>query len=114
MTQFAKFDSQGRILFTGDVPEAMLELQGDMIYEGAADPATQYIVKRQLRDRPPSPARRVGAELVDLPVPCDILINGVRYPCGDATATLSFDYPGRYVIKVVAFPYLDAQFELST
>lgn len=111
--QFAKYDETGRILFLGEVPESMIAMQGDNIYAGVANQATQYIKDGALLDRPANPAMLRGAGLVNLPAPCIITINGTEYPCGDTSAELDFTYPGIYRIKVSAWPYLDAAFEVQ-
>lgn len=113
MTTFAKYDDSGRVLFNADVPESMIELQGGMIYIGEIDGSTQYVLNGVKTQRPANPARRQGACLVNLPAPCTIQINGTPYACADTTAALSFTYPGEYRVTVSAFPYLDAQFDLS-
>lgn len=48
---FAKYGPDGQILFIGEMPRAMIALQGAGTYTGQADPRTQYIdlVTRQLR-----------------------------------------------------------------
>lgn len=113
MTQFAKYDKTGRVLFLGDVPEEMLALQGDRVFVGPIDPETQYIVGGQARARPANPAARQGQNLYNLPAPCQITINGKVYDCPDTTAALDFTYPGTYHVRVSAFPFLDAEFELT-
>lgn len=113
MTQFAKYDEQGRVLFIGDVPESMLSLQGEGIFVGEIDGATQYIVAGGKHPRPANPARLMGQNLHDLPVPCVIKINKKEYPCNEASAQLNFTYPGLYRVTVQAFPCLDASFEVQ-
>lgn len=42
--KFSKYDpASGRILFVGEVPKSMLELQGDHVVVGAADPRIHYV-----------------------------------------------------------------------
>ena len=113
MTRFAKYDDAGRILFTGDVPEEMVELQGENVYVGAIDGATQYVVAGKIAERPRNRAVLVGRELANLPVPCQIQINGTTYDCVDGRASLNFAYPGTYRIRITGFPCLDAEFEIQ-
>ena len=108
--QFAKYDDSGRVLFTGDVPEAMLALQGERVFVGSLDGQTQYVQHGQAVPRPDNPARQDGLHLHNLPVPCSIVINGRSYACNEEHAELEFTYPGSYRITVVAFPYLDKTF----
>lgn len=114
MTVFAKYDETGRVLFHGDVPESMLALQGERIFAGEIDGHTHYVVDGAARLRPKSRAVRVGDNLMNLPIPCTILINGRAYECKDGVAALTFTYPGTYRVIVQAFPFLDAEFEITT
>jgi hypothetical protein len=110
---FVKHDAAGRILFCGGVPEAMIELQGQDVWVGKADPRYHYIAGGVRLDRPVNPAKLAGARLSKLPVPCVITINGTRYDCADQSADLDFTYSGTYTIGVEAFPYLDAEFTVT-
>ncbi len=114
MTEFTRYDTNGRVLVTGSVPEAMIELQGGLIVHGKIDGRTHYVFEGTATPRPQNPATLSGADLSGLPAPCQIIINGVVYECEEATATLDFTYPGNYDVRVSAFPYLDAVFEVTT
>lgn len=113
MTDFAKYDDEGRILATGSMPESMLELQEGNIYVGTVDPLREYIADGVAAPRPVNPAALSGTTLTNLPVPCVIQINDSQYPCSDATATLRFAQVGTYTVTVIAFPYLDARFTVT-
>ncbi|MDQ1817294.1 hypothetical protein RBA41_28710 [Massilia sp. CCM 9210] len=113
MTTFAKYDIDGRVLFHGDVPKSMIALQGDRVFVGDIDGRTHYVRDGHKYARPANPALLVGLDLTQLPMPCDVVINDKTYPCGDGRATLSFKLPGRYRVRVVAFPFLDANFEIQ-
>jgi len=71
---------------------------------------TYYLTSNGVEPRPPNPARLVGSDLLDLPCPCTITINGVAYACEDDHAELEFDQAGTYRIVVSKWPYLDAEF----
>lgn len=114
MVAFAKYDEQGRVLFIGDVPEAMLTLQGESIFIGEIDPATHYVVDGAAQPRPINHATLVEKTLVNLPIPCVIKINQQQYQCSDSRAELDFTYAGIYTITVLAFPVMDAVFTLET
>jgi hypothetical protein len=90
----------------------MIELQGANVFVGEIDGDTQYVKDGQACQRPVNPASRTENLLQQLPVPCEIVINGKSYLCADTTAELDFTYPGVYQIKVIAFPCLDADFEV--
>lgn len=50
---YATYDDSGLILFTGNVPESMLELQEGNIYVGVADSRTNYILNGELHTYTP-------------------------------------------------------------
>lgn len=56
MVKFAKYGVDGQIHFIGEMPDWMIELQGDYTYAGEADPRTQYIdlVSKELRTYTPA------------------------------------------------------------
>lgn len=113
MTDFAKYDGEGRILATGSMPDSMLELQDGNLYIGTVDANSEYIAEGIAVKRPENPATLVGTTLTNLPAPCAIQINDTRYPCTDDTATLHFTQAGTYVITVISFPHLDARFTVT-
>lgn len=113
MQNFAKYDARGRILFVGSVPASMVELQGDNVYVGDADPRRHWIDKGEVAERPDSPAVLAGSVLSQLPAPCTVWINGAAYLCTDTSAQLDFTYPGTYHVRVEAFPFLDATFTVT-
>lgn len=116
VTEFVIHDAGGRILMHGRASEVEVEATaatraGATGYvEGVGDTLTHYVREGQVIDRPANPAQLAGATLTSLPNPCSVWINGVEYACHDDTADLAFDQVGKYQIKVVAFPFLDAEF----
>jgi hypothetical protein len=56
MMIFSKYDSTGKVLWHGAVPDTMLDMQDDTIVFGAADPATEYVLDRTIVPRPACPA----------------------------------------------------------
>lgn len=86
----------------------------DLWIDGAWDKNTHYIKNNQALERPACPATLDGLTLRNLPTPCKIVINDKEYDVTDKTVTLEFDYPGKYLIKVIAFPYLYGEFEIET
>jgi hypothetical protein len=113
MKSFTRYDPEsGKVLSVGAVPESMIELQGANVFVGEIDADTQYVKDGQACQRPVNPASRTENLLHQLPAPCQIIINGKSYPCADPTAELTFTYPGTYQVRVEAFPFLDASFEV--
>jgi hypothetical protein len=101
---------------TGTCPESMVTLQKASGYQVATGPATldrHYVRAGEIAERPACPAVLRGQLLEQLPVPCDIVINTTSYRCEDASAQLNFSHPGTYQVRVVAFPYLDANFAIT-
>jgi hypothetical protein len=62
--------------------------------------------------RPDCPAVIDGMVLTDLPVPCVLDINGTRYDADESEVELDLG-AGSFVIKVIAFPYLDGVFNVE-
>lgn len=79
------------------------ELVVDRYYSGDE----HYVNSGIIEKRPNQSTQLQGATLRNLPIPCQIYINGTMYECDDGIAELSFNQPTSYHIKVVAFPFLD-------
>lgn len=89
-----------------DIPNAQPFVEGEWFDKGV------YVVNGVVTDRPACPAILVANTLNGLPVPCEIKVNDSAYHCDESSATLEFNQPGTYAIKVVAWPYLDGEFEI--
>lgn len=109
---FVKHDDVGRILFSAEVPASMIGLQGDDTAVGDADHRLDYVVDGKIRRRPANTAVQTSKGLEALPIPCVVIVRGVSYPCNDGVVDLSFSEPGTYEVSVVAWPMLDATFEV--
>ncbi|MFC4340924.1 hypothetical protein [Cupriavidus numazuensis] len=114
---FSVADATGRVIRTGIVPFeewiARQALAGETAVSGTLDPATQYVADGAAANRPTNPATISGHALASLPVPCTIHIDSDAYPCSEVTAELSFPYAGTFAVRVEAWPYLDAAFEVT-
>jgi len=113
---FTIHDETGRILRTGYCPDGMEHVQarsGESMLPTASDLHTHYVKYGKVFNRPVNPAQLIGTTLLNLPVPCVVAINGREYDCNEATADLCFTHVGAYKIRVSAFPYLDAHFEVT-
>lgn len=77
----------------------------DMVY---------YVLNGQAVERPVNPTLLTGLTLTNVPYPCKIVINQTEYECNESEVELDFPMSGLYKIKVIAFPYLDAEFEIET
>jgi len=78
------------------------------------DPARHWIDGGEIAVRLAQASTLTGLTLASLPDPCEIVIDGVRYACTGGTAELSFGQPGTHRMRVEAFPYLPAEFEVTT
>lgn len=115
---FSVADATGRVVRIGRVPFAswisrQASAEGEQAVVGAVDSATHWINAGSVEARPTNPAALQGETLTNLPVPCTIYIDGTAYACTDGTAELSFPYAGTFALRVKAWPYLDAVFEVT-
>lgn len=109
MISITNYDPEtGAILgvITGD-PLSVIANRTAYYVGGAYKPDTHYIKNGVATERLVQSTVLKGLTLRNLPVPCEIFINGAKYECEDSAATLEFDQPTSYHIKVVAFPFLD-------
>lgn len=110
------YDEQGRI--TGDVTgdEAAIELTKQLTtlpwVDGDWLGKPVYVLNGVVTDRPVCPAVLNGLVLSNLPVPCVLDINGTQYNVDQSEVTLDLG-TGHFVIKVIAFPYLDGVFNVD-
>ena len=82
--------------------------------QGIWDGETYYVENGQSTPRPNNPATLDNLTIRNLPVPCKIQINSSVYECDEQEVDLDFPLPGKYKVKVMSFPYLDAEFEIET
>ena len=103
-------------VLTGDasVIEATIEVAELQWIEGAWDRLTHYVLDGEAVERQINPAILTNQTLTNLPVPCKIIINGTEYDCDDTVVDLDLPMVNEYLITVVAFPFLDAEFEIET
>lgn len=80
--------------------------------DGAWDGKTHYVLNGVATLRPDCPAVIDGLILSDLPVPCVLDINGTKYDVDQSEVELDLG-TGSFVIKVIAFPYLDGVFNVE-
>ncbi|OHC66974.1 MAG: hypothetical protein A3H93_18090 [Rhodocyclales bacterium RIFCSPLOWO2_02_FULL_63_24] len=118
-TYYLWYDAAGRIVRLAYCLPAEREANGraDLPYVAhpiAADPERYWVEGGAVALRPMQVTALNGLTLASLPDPCEIAIDGVRYPCTGGTATLSFGQPGTHRVRVEAFPFLPAEFEVTT
>lgn len=120
MKKFVKYDpASGQILFCGEVPEEMIELQGENLWLGEAHPLCDYILAGEKAARPamavtPNSDRVLadGADelvLTGVPAGTEVRITGPVPMDGitefDGDVTLTFALAGAYLITLDRFPY---------
>lgn len=91
---------------TGDSLSVTANKTAHCVY-GEYKSDTHYINNGVAKQRPNQSTVLQGSTLRNLPIPCQIYINGTMYECDDGVAELSFNQPTSYHIKVVSFPFLD-------
>lgn len=81
---------------------------------GVWDRLTHYVLNGTAVERPANTATLNNQTLTNLPTPCKIIINGTEYESTESTVELDFPMVNEYLITVIAFPYLNAEFEIET
>ncbi|WP_244832329.1 hypothetical protein [Caballeronia sp. TF1N1] len=114
---FARFDDDGRIEFVGHTSpegwERMLGYTAEYVVQGDADVDLDWVDGHVIKRRPENPTILDGMTLRNLPIPCQITVDGTTHDSQDETADLSFSQPGTYTVVVSAFPMLDASFQVT-
>jgi len=82
--------------------------------DGEWNGQTHYVLDNEATERPINPATLDNSTLSNLPVPCKISINGTEYDIDEPEVELDLPMSTVYKIQVIAFPYLDAEFEIDT
>lgn len=80
---------------------------GTSVIEGLPLHREQYVSGGRFVDRPASPVSMVGGTLVGVPAGAVVTIEGVEYIADDSEIEFEFAFPGRYVIRVSCWPFLD-------
>ena len=120
-THISFYDATGKITGMASAEPAVMEmLKEHSVNISNAQPFVEgdwagkdvYVVNGTVTDRPACPAMLIENTLNNLPVPCEIKVNDATYQCTESSATLSFNQPGTYAIKIIAWPYLDGEFSI--
>lgn len=93
--------------------EANKQRATDPWVEGAWFGKPYYVSSGEVVPRPENPAVLSIQTLNNVPVPAQVIINGVSYETTESVVELEFTQPGTYVVKVVAWPYLDKEFTIE-
>lgn len=118
MSAISAYDMKGEIKYivSGDdvVIQTTLENSKDHFIDGSWEPDLFYVKDGQPIERPANTATLDGLVLHNLPTPCKMFINETEYHVEDSTVELELPMSAKYRIIIVAFPFLDAEFEIET
>ena len=125
MKNFVIHNAAGRIIQTGSVIEAMLDLQADpdndrFLLEGTANLATDWVTAGNITRRPEMPCTVSGTSapadgrtvvtLSGVPAGASLRVVGPSSASGVADGSdiaLTFALVGRYSVSLELFPYID-------
>jgi hypothetical protein len=118
---FTKYDiNTGKITGVGGCPDNVLFLQakeGEAVREGIANEKLEYIVNNELVSRllmgvsidTTTVTEGEVITITGVPIGADIWVDGEKYnlAVGETVLELTFDTEGKYIIKIISFPYQD-------
>lgn len=116
MPSISFYNDQGS--FTGELSgdEIVINLNKELSefewIDGSWYGKPYYVLNGEATLRPACPAVLDGLILSDLPVPCVLDINGTQYNVDQPEVELDLA-TGLFIIKVIAFPYLDGVFDVE-
>ena len=120
--EYTKYNAKtGMITWVISADEGMLTENDFPNIPGAYDSSTHFVdveaAPPTIKERPPMKIRQNkteikadGADLVKfskLPKPCKVQVNGEEYQVEDGVFEWGTRLPDVYVVRVVAFPFLD-------
>ena len=118
MNAISFYEPDGRIVsqLIGDLVaiESTKENTTELWVDGYFDGNTHYVDNGEAISRPVNPAVLNMLTIKKLPTPCKIIINSTEYDCDESEIELDLPMSTSYKIKVLSFPYLDAEFEIET
>lgn len=116
MSAISFYEPSGEINAVLEGDDSVIELNKQMTQslwiDGLWDGKLYYVVDGVATFRPACPAVLDGLILSDLPVPCVLDINGKQYNVDQPEVELDLAI-GLFIIKVIAFPYLDGVFDVE-
>jgi hypothetical protein len=102
-------------MLSGDEPviELTKQMSTDDWVDGEWYGKPFYVLTGEVVPRPENPATVSGQTLENVPVPATVIVNGTSYETNESIVELGFSQPGTYAVKVVAWPYLDKEFQVE-
>lgn len=117
MRSISFYNTRGEIHTSMQGDESALQLTienfPDPWVEGDWFDKGKYVLNGDVLDRPLNPTTLSGLTLNNVPVPAEVWIDRVRYDTNEPVVEIAFQYPGKHKIRVVSFPYLDAEFDIE-
>lgn len=117
MKSISIYNDIGEIHTTIQGDELSIQATIDNITDGWVEgdwfQKNKYVANGEVLDRPANPTTVSGLTLNNVPVPATVFIDNVPYETSESTVEIEFSFPGTHKVKVVAFPYLDAEFEIE-
>jgi hypothetical protein len=113
-------DADGRIVFTGNVPEDMYELQtpptGGSLVLGLGEATKNRVVDGEIVAREVMPATIAGLAISAVPPGTLVNVDGTAYtdPVTDGVVDLSFGEAGTHVVTLTCWPFQDAVFTVES
>lgn len=111
------YDETGRVITTvtgsDSSIEATIAITNMPYVEGDWFGKPVYVLNGLVTDRPENPAALSGLTLLNVPVPSIIQIGNQAYDATESTVDFEFNLPGTYIVKVIAWPYLDKEFTVE-
>jgi hypothetical protein len=112
---FTTHDPAGRLLvakLASEASSATTQPYG-LYVDGMHDGSVSYVVAGAVEPRPGNPTTLSGTTLSNIPLPSQIVIDGVVYDATGSTMELVFPLPGTYEVIVVSFPPLNKTFQVT-
>lgn len=117
MNYISFYDSTGKITgmagFHPGIEDMIKEYSTDPWVDGEWLGQDVYVVNGGVQPRPANPATLVGQVLENVPVPATIKINDTSYEANESRVELAFSQPGTYRVTVIAWPYLNKEFQVE-
>jgi hypothetical protein len=125
MTGFVVFEkATGKVLRTGDAPKKMIAIQasdaGEGVVEWSGETGGIYVDVENAaicRQTPIAATSQIDGRMISitgLPVPCVLQVDyGNPYEISDGMATIEFNLPGDYEIRVESVRFLPLTLKVS-
>lgn len=109
--------SSGEIIKSVMCPDDIVDYQYNPSSEACIelepiDDSLFYILSGNVERRPDFNESINGTLISGLPIPTLVSVNGFDYQVDDGEVDLNFSLPGRYIVKLSSFPYVEKIIEV--